>query len=144
MGFEYLKTEKPRMIHFAFDETDDFAHHGSYDYYMNSARYTDDFIKQIWTWVQEQPQYRNQTTLLVTVDHGRGNTAEGWKSHGVKTEYSDETWFAVIGPDTPAKGEITSGQYFNKQYASTLAKLLGYDYTNTQTPGEIILPVLGK
>lgn len=144
MGFEYLKAKKPRVLHISLDETDDFAHHGSYDYYMNSARYTDDFIKQLWNWVQSNPNYKDQTTLLITVDHGRGVDPEGWKSHGTKTPHSDETWFAVIGPDTPAKGEITGGQYYNKQYAQTIAKLLGLDYTNVQTPGEAILPVLGK
>jgi hypothetical protein len=144
MGFEYLKAKKPRILYIALDETDDFAHHGSYDYYMNSIRYTDDFIKEIWTWVQNDPQYKNQTTLMITVDHGRGSDPEGWKSHGAKTPNSSETWFAVIGPDTPAKGEISGGQYFSKQYATTIAKLLNLNYTNVQTPGEAILPVLGK
>ena len=144
LGFEYLKAKKPRVLHIALDETDDFAHHGSYDYYMNTARYTDDFIKQLWNWVQSNPQYKNQTTLIVTVDHGRGIDPEGWKSHGTKTAHSDETWFAVIGPDTPAKGEMTGGQYYSKQYAQTIAKLLGLEYTNVQKPGEAILPVLGK
>jgi hypothetical protein len=144
LGFEYLKTNKPRILHLAFDETDDFAHHGSYDYYLNSARYTDDFIKQIWAWLQEQPQYKDQTTLLITVDHGRGTDSTGWKSHGSKTPNSSETWFAVMGPDTPAKGEMKSGQYYSKQYAKTMAALLGFDYTNVQTPGETISSVLGK
>lgn len=143
MAFEYLKTKKPRVMHISFDETDDFGHYGSYDNYMNSAHYTDDFIRQVWEWVQSQPAYKDQTTLLVTVDHGRG-VAEGWKSHGAKTEHSSETWFAVIGPDTPAKGEITTGQYYSKQFAATMARLLSVDYTNTPAPGQPILQVTGK
>lgn len=143
MGFEYMKTNNPRVIHISFDETDDFAHFGSYDNYMNSARYTDEFIRQIWEWVQNQPGYKDQTTLLVTVDHGRG-IAEGWKSHGAKTAHSDETWFAVIGPDTPAKGEMTTGRYFSKQFAATMAGLLSVDYTNTPAPAQAIQEVMGK
>lgn len=141
MGFEYLKTQKPRVLFLSFDETDDFGHYGSYDNYMNSVHYTDDFIRQLWEWVQSQPAYKNQTTLLVTVDHGRG-AAEGWKSHGAKVEHSDETWFAVIGPDTPAKGEIKAGRYYNKQYAATLAHLLSVDYRNAPAPAPAILEVI--
>lgn len=140
MGFEYLKTQKPRVIFISFDETDDFGHYGSYDNYMNTAHYTDSFIKQLWEWAQSQPEYRQQTTLIVTVDHGRG-TGDGWKSHGANTENSGETWFAVIGPDSPAKGEMKSGQYYNKQFAATIAELLSVDYQNTPSPAPAISEV---
>jgi hypothetical protein len=144
IGFEYLKQYKPRVLYLAFDETDDFAHEGRYDLYLNSAHYTDGFLQQLWDWVQNTPEYKDQTTLLITCDHGRGTGEEGWRSHGSKTPNSDETWFAVIGPDTPAKGEIQNGQFYNKQYAKTLSKLLGFDYTNDRPVGDIIMPVIGK
>jgi hypothetical protein len=144
LGFEYLKTKKPRVLFLAFDETDDFAHGGKYDHYLNSARYEDNFLKEIWNWVQGNPEYRDKTTLFITCDHGRGETAEGWKSHGTETPHSDETWFAVIGPDTPALGEITLGQYYNNQYAKTLAALLGFKYANENMLGEVIPHVIGN
>ncbi|MBN2612486.1 MAG: alkaline phosphatase family protein, partial [Bacteroidales bacterium] len=144
MAFEYLKSEKPRFLFIALDETDDFGHHGSYDYYLNSARYTDDFIKQLWNWLQSDADYRDQTTLIIAVDHGRGTGMEGWKSHGKKTANSDETWFAVIGPDTPALGEIREGQYYNSQYAGTMSYLLGFDYKNERPVGKVIEKVIGR
>jgi hypothetical protein len=144
LGFEYLKAKKPRVLYLAFDETDDFAHDGRYDFYLNSARYTDGFLKELWTWVQSQPEYRDKTTLFITVDHGRGVGEPGWRSHGEKTEHSGETWFAVMGPDTPALGEVTGGQYYNEQYAQTLASLLGITYVNEKTPGTVIPEVTGN
>ena len=144
MGFEYLKAKNPRILYLAFDETDDFAHGGKYSDYLNSAHYTDDFLNQLWNWVQSNPDYKDKTTMLITCDHGRGEGPVEWRSHGSKTAHSDQTWFAVIGPDTPSKGEMTDGQYYNNQYAKTMAALLGFDYKNENPTGSAIDLVLGK
>lgn len=139
MGFEYLKEKRPRVLYLAFDETDDFAHDGKYDYYLNSANYTDGFIKELWQWVQSQDDYKDKTTLLITVDHGRGEGEPGWRNHGRTVNgQSSQTWFAVIGPDTPALGEMEGGQYYNSQYAQTLSSMLGVNYVNERPLGAII------
>ena len=74
-GMEYLKKNKPKVMYFAFDETDDFAHSGEYGAYLNSANYTDRFISELWAYLQSDSQYKNKTTLIITSDHGRGNDA---------------------------------------------------------------------
>ncbi|MGD2035131.1 MAG: alkaline phosphatase family protein [Bacteroidales bacterium] len=135
-AFEYLKKDRPKIIYIAYGETDDFAHDKEYDSYLHSAARADDFIRQLWEWVQSQPGYKDQTTMIITTDHGRGLKDE-WTSHGSKYSHSDETWFAVIGPDVPARGEIRSpGQYYNNQYASTIAMLLGYDFQKEHEAGD--------
>ena len=144
MGFEYLKEKSPRILYLTFDETDDFAHGGRYNDYLNSAHNADDFLKKLWNWVQQNPAYKDKTTLMITCDHGRGEGPDGWKSHGSETAHSDQTWFAVIGPDTPATGEISSGQYYNNQYAKTMAALLGFDYITQNPVGPAIDLVLRK
>lgn len=142
MGFEYLKTKRPRVLYLAFDETDDFAHGGRYEDYLNSARYTDQFLATLWEWIQSQPEYKNKTTLLITCDHGRGEGPTEWRDHGTKAKGSDQTWFAVMGPDTKAMGEMTEGQYFNNQYANTLADLLDFKYKSDKLIGETIRQVV--
>ena len=144
MGFEYLKSEKPKVLFLSFDETDDFAHAGRYSDYLNSACSTDGFLSELWNWVQKDPDYKNQTTLFITCDHGRGEDPVGWKSHGTKTPNSDQTWFAVIGPDTPALGEITEGQFYNNQFAITMASLLDVNFQSENKIGNAIEQVLGK
>jgi hypothetical protein len=132
-GMEYIKKNKPRVMYFAFDETDDFAHHGEYAAYLNSAHYTDGFISELWNFLQSDPTYKNKTTLLITCDHGRGNNAEDWKHHSRKINEADQIWFAVMGPDTPATGEVKGEQQlYQKQLASTLAALLGLDYNGEE------------
>ncbi|MBN1791738.1 MAG: alkaline phosphatase family protein [Bacteroidales bacterium] len=138
LGFEYLKTEKPRVLYIALDETDDFGHDGRYDLYLNSARQADEFLREIWEWIQQTPEYSNKTTLWITCDHGRGEGPEKWRDHGKETPHSDETWFAVIGPDTPAAGEMSGGQYYNDQFAKTMAALLGIDFKTGKPAGNVI------
>lgn len=48
-------------------------------------------------------------------------------------------WFAVIGPDTPALGEMKNeGQYFQKQVAKTIGAFLGLQYQNAEPVGEVV------
>lgn len=136
-GMEYMKKNKPRVMYFAFDETDDFAHGGEYAAYLNAANYVDRFISELWAYVQSDPQYKNKTTLLITSDHGRGDNEEDWKHHGQKVPLATQIWCAVIGPDTPTLGEIKSeSQVYQNQFARTLAALLGLNFNGDGKAGE--------
>jgi phosphoglycerol transferase MdoB-like AlkP superfamily enzyme len=132
-------------MYFAFDETDDFAHGGEYAAYLNAANYTDGFIGQLWNYIQSEPQYKDKTTLIIAVDHGRGVTSEEWKHHGTKIEHADEIWLAVMGPDTPATGEAkTDSQYYQNQIAKTLAAFLALDFGRDSKVGDTLTAGISK
>ncbi|MDH3651686.1 MAG: phosphoglyceromutase [Saprospiraceae bacterium] len=138
---EYLKKEHPRVVYIAYGETDDFAHDGEYDHYLQSAHQTDSWLKDLWTFLQKDRFYRGKTTLIITTDHGRGESPKAeWQSHGKTYNGSPFIWLAALGPDTPALGEIkTEGRLFQNQIAKTLASFLGLDYTNEREEvGEVI------
>ncbi len=141
-GMEYLKKNKPRVLYFAFDETDDFAHGGEYGAYLNSAHNTDAFIAELWSYLQNETIYKNKTTLLITCDHGRGSNATEWKSHGTKINEADQIWFAVLGPDTAPIGEIKDGQVYQNQFAKTMAAFLRLNYSNKFQVGEQVKMVI--
>lgn len=134
LTFEYskecIKQYKPRVLYMAFDETDDMAHEGNYRSYLDRANQEDGFIKNLWEMIQADPYYKDKTTLLVTCDHGRGNDPmDKWRDHGADVKGSENTWFAVLGPDTEARGEIkTPTTTYHKQLAQTISKLLGFDF----------------
>ena len=129
---EYLKKYHPRLLYISYGETDDFAHDGRYDHYLKSAHQTDQWISDLWDFAQNDPVYKNKTTFLITTDHGRGNSPKKeWKSHGKIYRGSNAIWMAVLGPDTPALGEVkTEMQLWQNQVAKTGAALLGLDYVN--------------
>lgn len=142
-GLEYIKKNKPRVVYFAFDETDDFAHAGEYAAYLNAAHYTDRFIAELWGYLQSDPFYKGKTTLIITTDHGRGRDAENWKHHGTKIEGADEIWMAVLGPDTKPLGEMrNTSPIYQKQTAATIAALLGFKFPESGPATEAVQSVI--
>lgn len=134
-AFEYLRSKRPRVLFIGFDETDHFAHQGRYDRYLKAANNADSLIASLWRWVQSDSQYRDNTTLLITTDHGRGKGTNNWRNHGRLVPGSGQVWFAVVGPATSAEGEMDHHvQYFLRQLAPTLVALVGCE---PQTAGVI-------
>ncbi len=127
---EYLKANRPKVLYISFDETDDLAHAGMYDLYLGSAHAEDAMIADLWNFIQQQPQYKNKTTLIITCDHGRGDKDKNnWRHHGADIEESSQIWLAAIGPDTKPLGELkTANQLYQKQIAATIASLLGLQF----------------
>ncbi len=126
-ALETLRTDRPRLLYIAYGETDDFAHDGDYDQYLDAANRTDRFIADIWAWVQADPEYAGRTTLLLTTDHGRG-AEHRWIGHGMDWIGSNAIWMAAIGPDVPALDENTPGQVYQTQVAATVAAALELDW----------------
>jgi Type I phosphodiesterase / nucleotide pyrophosphatase len=142
---EYLKEYKPKVMYIAFDETDDYAHGGRYDYYLNTAHIEDKWISDLWNMVQQMPEYKNKTTLLILCDHGRGDKVKKeWTSHGEKIEGSDQIWLAILGAGIESKGEAKNGeQLYQAQMAQTIAHLLGYTFIANQ-PIETMISQITK
>jgi hypothetical protein len=79
--------------------------------------------------MQGLPAYHDQTTFIITTDHGRGSGLVEWKDHGADQKGSENIWIAVLGPDTPPLGERTNVDLITQsQIAATLACFLGKDY----------------
>ncbi len=154
----YLTQKKPRLLYVAYGETDDFAHDGQYDQYLRAIQRTDQFIAGLWQQLQQDPFYAGQTTLIITTDHGRGNSAASWQHHASGravagymkklaafsngVEGSDQIWLAALGPAIPARGLVrTTSPWLQSQVASTVAALLGHDYQSFQYKASAALPL---
>nr|WP_295932509.1 alkaline phosphatase family protein [uncultured Dyadobacter sp.] len=137
----YVQANHPRVLHIDFADTDEFGHHGQYDSFLDGAHYLDAMIASLWEMMQKDSFYKGNTTFIIYPDHGRG-TGDKWTSHGTSAPGSNETWMAVIGPDTPAMGEVkTSGQIYQDQFAQTVANLLGFRFTANHAVGEPVKSV---
>src|SRR5579862_2380218 len=124
-----FRAQQPRVLFVGYGETDDWAHAGRYDLVLHSAHSFDHYVEQLWNTLQALPAYRDQTTFIITTDHGRGSGPSEWKEHGVEQKGSENIWLAVIGPDTRALGERTHvAEIHQAQIAATIAALLGQDY----------------
>ncbi|MGB4847931.1 MAG: alkaline phosphatase family protein [Saprospiraceae bacterium] len=143
---EYLKAFRPRVLYIGFDETDDFAHAGMYDQYIKSAHAEDAMLADLWSWIQQTPGYANQTTMVITCDHGRGDKIKDeWTSHSDEIPEAGEIWMAIIGPDIAKKGEMhTTPALEQGQLAATFAALLGLSFTADHPVMASIETMLGQ
>lgn len=125
----HLATHRPRVLYIAFDETDDWAHQGKYDRYLDAINRADRYLEELWTWLQNDERYRNRTALVVAVDHGRGRTPDDWDDHGATVEGAQDTWIAFAGPGVAARGEwVDHPPLTNSQIAATICHWLGLDF----------------
>ncbi len=128
LAIGYVKKYRPRFLYLALGETDDWAHERRYDRVIAAARLFDDVLAELWTTLQSMDQYRDRTTLIITTDHGRGHTTEDWVGHGEKIKGAEEIWIAVVGPDTPGRGEVSSAPtVYLSNVAATVLYYLGLD-----------------
>ncbi len=124
MALDYLKTKQPKVLYIAYGETDEWAHEGKYKAYLHAAAQVDKYIQEIWNYVQSNVKYKGNTILLITTDHGRGIGNE-WTNHNSKTQHSNETWFAIMGPGIPALGvRAYGGNYYTVQLTHTLLQVM--------------------
>lgn len=138
-ALEYAKKEHPRVVYIAYGETDDFAHDHDYDQYLRSAHRTDQFIADLWAWVQSDDVYRGKTAFVITTDHGRGSQ-DRFIGHGIDWLGSEQIWMALLGPGIEASGEAKGGErVYQNQIAATVAFLLGETYSNRVPVGASVL-----
>jgi len=129
LAMEYLDKLQPEHLYISFDETDDWAHARRYDRVLDSLQFFDEALRELWTYIQSSPKYKDVTTLVVTTDHGRGSTLDDFSGHGPKIPGDEQIWAAFIGPDTPATGEASnSASCYQRDIAPTILDLLGMDY----------------
>jgi len=129
----HLAAARPRMLFLSFDETDDWAHDGRYDRLLDAYARTDRYLKELWEWIDTQPDYRGHTHLLITTDHGRGRTPQDWRDHGEKITGAENVWIAFVSPAMKRRGEWKGHPpLFTNQIAATLARWLGVNWNEVR------------
>jgi hypothetical protein len=127
---DYVREHHPAVVYIGLNATDLLAHRGDYGAYLEAAHRLDRYLAELWTFIQNDPVYRQRTTLLISTDHGRGaGSIARWSNHNRRIDGSSEIWLAAIGPDTTPLGEVRAPmQLWQKQFAQTAAHLLGLEF----------------
>ena len=130
LAMSHLRTARPRALYLAFDETDDWAHDRRYDRVLDALSRTDGYLKELWTWLQSQPEYQ-RTHILITTDHGRGRTEQGLEHSRREDRRGAGDLDGVHQPgDGPsAANGATIAPLHTNQAAATVASWMGVDWT---------------
>jgi hypothetical protein len=135
---EYIRQHHPRVVFLGLGETDEFAHKGHYDLYLQQINSVDKMIAELWYLVQTDAVYRNKTTFIISTDHGRGR-GEKWVRHHALVRGSGEIWLALLGKGVQGQGEMQRvNSVYQNQVAATVAFLLGEAFTNNRKIGKPI------
>lgn len=128
---EYLSKEQPKLVFIGLGETDEYAHAGRYDLYLEQANKIDRMIADLWHWIQTTPGYKDNTNILITTDHGRGSRDTRWTSHSSFIKGSSQTWIALLGPGIEPLGEMNQRQQiYQHEIAGMIARLAGESFTS--------------
>ena len=122
---EIMREFSPRVLLVNFWDMD-VAHWGAYSLYLQAITRTDRLTGMLWDEINSNPNYRDQTTLLILPELGRDgdmNTANGFLNHRSGDESCRNMWMLALGSGVP-KGE-TERPIYHVDAAATAAAILG-------------------
>ena len=125
---EIFLKHQPNLVLINFMEPDGYAHAGNWEYYLRGISRSDKYVKELWDFLQNDPFYKDNTTLIITNDHGRhlDGIKEGWKEHGDNCAGCEKVSLLALGPDFK-KANVVEPRYTLIDIAPTVAKLLDFE-----------------
>jgi len=124
-ALEVLKNQQPNLLLVNFKEPDASGHANKWNDYLKGIKTSDSLIYEIWKFIQNDPHYKDKTTLFVTNDHGRhlDGTKDGFVNHGCPCMGCRHINLFAYGPDFK-KGVTVTNAYYQVDITVTIAELL--------------------
>lgn len=96
-----LTMHHPNLVLINFREPDFSGHQNNWTNYTQGIKDVDEYIYQIWNYIETDPIYKGTTTLFVTNDHGRhlDTVSTGFSGHGDSCNGCRHINFFAYGPD---------------------------------------------
>ena len=92
--------------------------------YLTAITKADRVIGQLWDYVQHDPQYQDQTTLIVTASHGRDERL--WEKVGGISDGCRHVFVLAVGPDIRQGTEIADFRQLT-DICPTVGELMGFE-----------------
>lgn len=132
LAIDYMLRYRPRLLWISLGDTDEWAHRGDYRGYLAALRSADDVIGEIAAHLDDLGQYGDNTTLMVTTDHGRD---ADFASHGGPA--SAKVWLFARGRGVPASGATaTRTEHRLRDVAPTIRSWMGLPVVACASCGE--------
>lgn len=100
LALDYLRAEKPTLLHVGLVDTDEWAHKDDYARYLEALRRADDFVGTIADHLDATGESA-RTTVILAADHGR---APNFKDHGVMMLGAERSWVIAFGGGITPRG----------------------------------------
>jgi hypothetical protein len=129
LSLRALKELRPRLLMINYADPD-YVHWGYLQHYTTAISVIDDGVKQLTSFVDVDPEYRNNTVFVIVPDCGRDSNpfAPIPCQHHFNSKSSHEIWALVVGPGVP-KNVVVDKPADQTQLAATVGRIMGF-----QTP----------
>ncbi len=101
IALEYLRTERPALLHVGLGDPDEYGHRNDYPAYLTSIGQADAFIGKVADTLDAMGDLGARTTVIVTTDHGRNRD---FQHHGASSATSARTFVLAFGAHVTARG----------------------------------------
>ena len=124
-----MDTYHPKLILVNFPTTDIKGHSGVWNDYVSALLNADRLVYKLWQKIQNDPYYKNSTTVFITNDHGRHT--DDFKDHGDNCDGCEHIMLLALGRNIPA-GVRNSELHHQIDIADTIGKLLRFSTPFTE------------
>ncbi len=121
-------------------DTDEFAHRNDYLGYLEALQLVDGFVGKLLATLATLEGYGEETTILITADHGRASSFSG---HGGGSPESSRVWLLATGGAVPKRGSVAvQRQTRLADLTPTVRALLGLPPDHSSRAGAPIVELL--
>lgn len=135
-----MEVDQPSLMLINLLEVDTRGHSNDWPNYLGAIERTDEYAFKLWEYIQNDEYYKDNTTLIITNDHGRhlDGHKDGFVSHGDGCEGCRQMYMVALGPDFE-KGKVVTEEYEQIDISATVAELLHFRMPTTD--GKVIAPL---
>lgn len=113
----------PSLVFLHLGDVDHYGHL-QWNAYVNAIKQADRYVDDLWNKIQSDSIYKDQTTLIITTDHGRHTNSFG--GHGGICDGCKNTFLFAIGPDIKI-GQESNSRKEQIDIAPTIGRLMGFE-----------------
>jgi len=98
---QLMKQLAPSLLWITLHDID-IAHSGAFSLYIDAIRRSDRLCAELWTAIQNNPEYKGKTSMFILPDFGRDADTDaggnGFQHHRTGDPLSRTTWMMAMGP----------------------------------------------
>jgi arylsulfatase A-like enzyme len=129
-----MREESPSLLWITMHDID-VAHSGAYSLYIDAIRRTDRLCAELWKAVQKEPEYADNTTLLILPDFGRDadqdSGGNGFQHHRTGDPASRTTWMMALGAGVRA-GVVYDTPVQSIDLVPSIGAIMGFSAAQSQ------------